>query len=65
MPTFVCPQVERIHKGDQLQVDAAAGVVQNLSTGETLSCESLPDHLVEMIRDGGLIPHLKKKLNTP
>lgn len=65
IPTFVCAQVERIHKGDQLQVDAAGGVVQNLSTGETLTCESLPDHLVDMIRDGGLIPHLKKKLKTP
>ena len=65
IPTFVCPDTDRINKGDQLHVDAAAGVVQNLTTGETLSCESLPDHLMEMVANGGLIPHLKKKLTPP
>jgi len=38
--------------------------VHNLSTGEDLACESLPDHLLEMVGDGGLIPHLKKKRNA-
>ena len=64
IPTLVCPDTHRIRKGDQLSVDAAAGVVQNLSTGETLACESLPNHLMEMVSDGGLIPHLKKKLSV-
>ena len=64
IPTLVCPDTDRISKGDQLRVDAAAGVVQNISTGEILSCESLPDHLLEMVADGGLIPHLKKKLSA-
>ncbi len=63
--TLVCPDTDRINQGDRLQVDAAAGVVQNVTTGETLSCESLPDHLMEMVADGGLIPHLKKKLTPP
>ena len=63
IPTLVCPDTDRINQGDRLQVDAAAGVVQNLTTGETLTCESLPDHLMEMVNDGGLIPHLKKKLH--
>ena len=62
MPTLVCPHADRIRSGDRLRVDAAAGVVHNLSTGEDLPCESLPDHLLEMVSDGGLIPHLKKKL---
>ena len=61
MPTLVCPHADRIRNGDQLRVDAAAGVVHNLSTGEDLACEPLPDHLLEMVGDGGLIPHLKKK----
>jgi 3-isopropylmalate/(R)-2-methylmalate dehydratase small subunit len=64
MPALVCPQADRIHMGDRLRVDANAGVVQNLSTGETLTCEPLPDHLMEMVASGGLIPHLKKKLKA-
>jgi 3-isopropylmalate/(R)-2-methylmalate dehydratase small subunit len=65
MPTLVCPQADRIRNGDQLRVDAAAGVVHNLSTGEDLACEPLPDHLLEIVGNGGLIPHLKKKLTAP
>lgn len=64
IPTLVCPHADRIRSGDQLRVDAAAGVVHNVSSGEDLSCESLPDHLLEMVGDGGLIPHLKKKLSA-
>lgn len=62
MPALVCSQVDRIRSGDRVRVDATAGVVENLTSGETLACESLPDHLVAMVGDGGLIPHLKKKL---
>jgi 3-isopropylmalate/(R)-2-methylmalate dehydratase small subunit len=64
MPALVCPDADHIHTGDHLRVDAAGGVVENLSTGETLACEALPDHLLEMVGDGGLIPHLKKKLGA-
>jgi 3-isopropylmalate/(R)-2-methylmalate dehydratase small subunit len=64
MPTLVCPHADRIRNGDQLRVDAAAGIVHNMSTGEDLACEPLPDHLLEIIGSGGLIPHLKKKLNA-
>jgi 3-isopropylmalate/(R)-2-methylmalate dehydratase small subunit len=62
MPALVCAETDRIRSGDRLRVDATAGVVENLTSGETLACESLPPHLVEMVVDGGLIPHLKKKL---
>ena len=64
MPILACPQAARIRKGDDLRVDVTAGMVHNLSTGEALTCESLPGHLLEMVADGGLIPHLKKKLNA-
>jgi len=64
LTTLVCPHSDRIHMGDELRVDAAAGKVHNLTTGETLTCEPLPGHLLEMMSDGGLIPHLKKKLNA-
>ena len=62
MPTLVCPHTDHIRKGDRLRVDARAGIVHNLTSGERLACESLPEHLMEMVADGGLIPHLKKKL---
>ena len=62
LPTFVCAEVERIAAGDRLRVDAASGTVENLTTGDSFECEALPEHLMAMIADGGLIPHLKNKL---
>ncbi|MDA1089791.1 MAG: 3-isopropylmalate dehydratase [Proteobacteria bacterium] len=62
LPALVCADVERINRGDELRVDALKGLVENLSTGETLKCEPLPGHLMAMIADGGLMAHLKNKL---
>jgi 3-isopropylmalate/(R)-2-methylmalate dehydratase small subunit len=62
LPALVCRDTHRIGKGDQLRIDPVSGRAENLTRGETLRCEPLPAHLVDMIADGGLIPHLKKKL---
>lgn len=63
LPALICKETGRISKGDELRIDPVEGRVENLTTGETLECEPLPPHLVAMIQDGGLIPHLKKKLS--
>ena len=62
LPALVCNDIHRISKGDELEIEPVSGTIKNLTTGETLKCEPLPAHLVDMIKDGGLIPHLKKKL---
>jgi 3-isopropylmalate/(R)-2-methylmalate dehydratase small subunit len=62
LPALVCAQTDRINKGDALRIDPLGGSVDNLTTGERLACEPLPAHLLEMIGDGGLLPHLKKRL---
>jgi len=62
LPALVCASVDRIKTGDALRIDPLAGRVENLTRGDTLECEPLPSHLIAMIEDGGLIPHLKKKL---
>lgn len=64
LPTLVCPHTDQIRSGDTLRVDAPKGAVENLTTGKVFACEPLPSHLMVMIADGGLIPHLKKKLGN-
>ena len=63
VPALICIDVGKINSGDKLCVDPLKGQIKNLSTGETLKCDPLPEHLMEMICDGGLMSHLKKKLN--
>ena len=62
LPALVCAETDKIGAGDELKIDPLAGTVENLSSGETLNCEPLPEHLLTMIADGGLLPHLQKKL---
>jgi len=62
LPVLACPAAARIRAGDALRVDAEAGRIENLTTGETLACEPIPAHLMAMVRDGGLLPHLEKRL---
>jgi len=62
LPVLVCPEAGRIEAGDALAVDPGKGTVTIERTGETLACEQIPEHLMAMIADGGLLAHLKKKL---
>lgn len=64
LPSLVCAQAKRIRAGDRLRVDAEAGRIENLTTGETIACEPIPAHLMQIIRDGGLLPHLEKRLGA-
>lgn len=61
LPVIVCEQADRIRAGDRIRVDAREGLVENQTAGDTLSAQALPAFLIEMIEDGGLIPHLEKR----
>jgi len=62
---LVCPDAGRIQPGDELSVEPIAGRIENLTRSETYACEPIPEHLIAMIRDGGLLPHLEKTLRRP
>jgi len=59
---LVSPDIERILPGDVLTLDPAAGRIENTTRGEVLACEAIPDHLLEMVQAGGLVPHLERRL---
>jgi 3-isopropylmalate/(R)-2-methylmalate dehydratase small subunit len=62
LPAVACAEAKRIRAGDDLQVDLERGTIENRTTGETLACEPIPAFLMNIIRDGGLLPHLEKNL---
>lgn len=64
LPVAVCAEAGRIAAGDRLAFNAEVRIIHNLSRGETYDCEPLPAHLVEMVSDGGLVAHLKRKLTA-
>jgi 3-isopropylmalate/(R)-2-methylmalate dehydratase small subunit len=62
LPAVVCADSQRIRAGDRVRVDPEAGRIENLSTGEVLNCEPIPAYLMQILGDGGLVPHLEKRL---
>lgn len=58
---LVSADTDRIRQNDKVTIDGIAGEIVNQTTGERLTCEKLPPHLLAMIADGGLVPHLAKR----
>jgi 3-isopropylmalate/(R)-2-methylmalate dehydratase small subunit len=61
LPVLVCSQIDQIGSGDLVSVDAATGTVRNKTRDVTLAASPLPQFLLDMIADGGLVPHLEKR----
>jgi 3-isopropylmalate/(R)-2-methylmalate dehydratase small subunit len=52
--------VERIDDGDEVQIDYQAGIIEDKTNGQRIEFRPLPDFAMEIIRDGGLLEHIKK-----
>lgn len=53
---------DKVSMGDELEVDTAAAVVKNLTTGEIIVGKPFPPFLQEVMADGGQMRHLGKKI---
>ena len=62
LPALVCAQAKRIRAGDDITVDLDAGRIDNRTSGEMLAAEPVPPFLLQIVRDGGLLAHLEKRL---
>jgi 3-isopropylmalate/(R)-2-methylmalate dehydratase small subunit len=62
LPAVECPGIlAQVADGDHVSVDLKKGQVRNLTTGTTSDAEPIPPHLLQVLDDGGIIEHLKKK----
>ena len=62
MPALSCPGVLSIfEEGHTAKVDFRLGIVENLTTGRSLTCQALPDVLADLAIDGGIVQMLVKK----
>jgi len=65
LPALECPGItEAVEDGDTVEVDVTGGTIKNTRTNAELSFTPLPDFMVEVLNDGGLVPYLKKNMET-
>ena len=62
LPLFTVKSIRGISAGDQLTIDIETSQILNQNTGQEVIAETLPVHLVSIVRSGGLIPHLQNRL---
>jgi len=52
--------VEKIKDGDEVEIDYESGSIKDRTNGISIGFSPLPDFALEIIKDGGLLEHIKK-----
>jgi 3-isopropylmalate/(R)-2-methylmalate dehydratase small subunit len=59
LPLLIC-DTARIEEGDGLTVDLEAGTIDIKEKGITLQAQPLPEAMLRILEDGGLLAHIEK-----
>ena len=65
LPALVLAEAGEISAGDEIAFDVASGWMEDRTTGRRYLTQPLPSHLLAVIADGGLLPHLKRRFASP
>lgn len=64
LPIFECDEAFNcIKEGDIVEADTATGVIKNLTTGKVLQATPFPKFMQLILAEGGLMEHVKNKIN--
>jgi len=59
LPVLIC-DTDKINDGDKLEVDLVAGTVNDITNGNRLTFSKIPEVMLHILDEGGLIPYIKK-----
>lgn len=59
LPVLIC-DTDKIGDGDELEIDLSAGTVKNITNGSLLTFGKIPEVMLSILDEGGLIPYIKK-----
>lgn len=51
---------DAIDDGDELELDIEKGIITDLTNGSMIQIEPLPPVMIKLLKDGGLVEHIKK-----
>jgi 3-isopropylmalate/(R)-2-methylmalate dehydratase small subunit len=63
LPVMESVAVDEINDGDELEIDPLKGLIKNLSQNKEYQCSALPEHILDLIKSGGLVSVLEKEKN--
>ncbi|GAI07664.1 unnamed protein product [marine sediment metagenome] len=59
LPVLLC-QTDSINDGDELEVDLKAGTIRDMTTGNQLTFTKIPEIMLRILDEGGLLPYIQK-----
>ncbi len=59
LPVLVC-DTSQIDDGDMLEVDLSAGRIRDLTSGVGLTFSPIPEVMLRILNEGGLVPYIRK-----
>ncbi|PIX52738.1 MAG: 3-isopropylmalate dehydratase [Candidatus Aquicultor secundus] len=59
LPVLIC-DTNQINAGDELEVDVSKGEIKDITKGITIQAKPLPDVMIKILNDGGLLEHFRK-----
>jgi len=59
LPVLIC-DTDKINDGDELEVDLTAGTVNDITNGNRLTFSKIPEVMLHILDEGGLIPYIQK-----
>ncbi len=59
LPVLIC-DTDKINDGDELEVDLTAGSIRDKTSGEQLTFSRIPQVMLGILGEGGLVPYIKK-----
>jgi 3-isopropylmalate/(R)-2-methylmalate dehydratase small subunit len=59
LPVLIC-DTDKIDNGDELEIDLATGVITDLTNTSHLSFGKVPEVMLRILDEGGLVPYMKK-----
>jgi len=59
LPVLIC-DTDHIDSGDIIEVNLAKGVITNLTSGIQLTFGKLPQVMLDILSEGGLVPYINK-----
>jgi 3-isopropylmalate dehydratase, small subunit len=63
LPIIECEGInQKVREGDILEVNLHEGHIKNLTNGEIMKFDPLPDFILEILESGGLEPYVTKQI---
>jgi 3-isopropylmalate/(R)-2-methylmalate dehydratase small subunit len=59
LPVLIC-DTDKINEGDELEIDLTAGTVRDKTNGKVLTFGKMPEVMLRILNEGGLIPYIQK-----